>query len=80
MDKNKNPNIIPFPNLVKWWDIAKGVGEVVFHSIFDQVRHDPVNEFDQSSWTPVQRDAAEWMDKLDTDYDHYTDLRKDLGL
>lgn len=76
----ENKERIPFPDLVNWFDIAKGVGHFVFHTIFDQVRHDPVDQFDQSSWTPVQRDAAQWMDRLDTDYDHYTDLRKDLGL
>lgn len=29
-----------------------------------QVAHDPTSQFDRSSWSPVQRDAAEWMDKV----------------
>lgn len=28
--------------LVSWYDLARGVGQVVFHSIFDQVHHDPI--------------------------------------
>lgn len=32
---------IPFPDrLVGWYDIAKGVGEVILHAVTDQLLHE----------------------------------------
>lgn len=37
------PEQIPIPEkLVSWFDIAKGVGEVVFHEIFDRHHHESI--------------------------------------
>lgn len=68
---------IPFPeHLVKYWDIARGLGEVVFHEVFrmphqlaSHGNHEPdfvvdaVDDFDRSDWTPVQQRAADWGDR-----------------
>ena len=39
------PDRIPFPDkLVGWLYIAKGVGEVVLHTLTDQLRHETPSE------------------------------------
>lgn len=62
---------IEFPKgLVNFYDIAKGVGEVMLHAAFDAIHHEAhssdsthnVDEFDRSTWTPVQQEAARWGD------------------
>lgn len=38
----ETPDRIPFPErIITLWDIAKGVGQVVLHTLFDQIHHDP---------------------------------------
>ena len=40
-----NSEQIPFPDrLINWYDLAKSVGEIVFHSITDQLRHSTPSE------------------------------------
>lgn len=35
------PEQIPIPEkLVNWYDIAKGVGEVILHAAFDVIHHE----------------------------------------
>lgn len=42
---------VPFPDrLVTYWDIAKGVGEVVLHTVTDQFLHEtPSDHFKDTS-------------------------------
>lgn len=36
---------IPFPDrLVNYYDIAKGIGEIVFHKVFDHLQHPGISD------------------------------------
>ncbi len=57
----ETPDRIPFPDkIVGWFDILRGVGETALLFITDRHHHEPVDEFDRSSWSPVQQEAARW--------------------
>lgn len=59
---------IPFPDkLITWYDLAKGVGEVVLHAAFDLIHHEAKpteSEHYQPELTQVQKDANKWVDKM----------------
>lgn len=71
MSKEKTPGI-NLDKIIGMADIVRGVGELIvdeaklfFGSIVNLYDQPPLTHYEDVDWTPVQRDAAQWMDKVD---------------
>ena len=61
MDPERLPHIDLLPIVDKFISAALWVGRLLTR----QVAHDPTDQFSQDTWSPVQREAADWMDRLE---------------
>lgn len=68
MEAEKFPHIEVMPVVDRVVSAGLWIGRLFTKRHFSNV----IDLYDQSSWTPVQQDAAQWMDKFDLqdDVDH----------